>query len=79
MSTNLAWELSTGGGGGVCVVVGFLRQTDHLTETLAHAPQRPGSLNLRWARYSRALGDGPRNFKPWSSVEDEILAGTLFS
>ncbi|GFY26726.1 uncharacterized protein TNCV_4374721, partial [Trichonephila clavipes] len=26
--------------------------------------------------YTRAFGDGPRNFEPWSSDVDDILAGT---
>ncbi|GFU74558.1 hypothetical protein TNCV_616041 [Trichonephila clavipes] len=26
--------------------------------------------------YTRAFGDGPRNFEPWSSDVDDTLAGT---
>ncbi|GFU68901.1 hypothetical protein TNCV_4882281 [Trichonephila clavipes] len=26
--------------------------------------------------YTRALGDGPRNFEPWSNDEDDTCAGT---
>ncbi|GFX86682.1 hypothetical protein TNCV_1408801 [Trichonephila clavipes] len=40
MSTKLAWELNTGS---------FSRQTYHLTEASAHAPQRLRSRKLRWA------------------------------
>ncbi|GFX32816.1 hypothetical protein TNCV_889521 [Trichonephila clavipes] len=29
--------------------------------------------------YSRALGDRPRNFEPWSSDEDDTRAGTPIS
>ncbi|GFW36104.1 hypothetical protein TNCV_4929671 [Trichonephila clavipes] len=28
------------------------------------------------ARFTRAFGDGPRNFEPWSSDDDDTSAGT---
>ncbi|GFX66930.1 hypothetical protein TNCV_999691 [Trichonephila clavipes] len=35
-----------------------------------------GSLENHGLDYTRAFGDGPRNFEPWSSDVDDTLAGT---
>ncbi|GFW76981.1 hypothetical protein TNCV_2593611 [Trichonephila clavipes] len=32
--------------------------------------------NGQEANYTRAFGDGPRNFEPWSNDVDDTLAGT---
>ncbi|GFY10192.1 hypothetical protein TNCV_2628711 [Trichonephila clavipes] len=35
-----------------------------------------GWVNLPSPRYTRAFGDGPSHFEPWSSDEDDSSAGT---
>ncbi|GFW82354.1 hypothetical protein TNCV_3818351 [Trichonephila clavipes] len=57
-----------------------------MTETSAHEPQRLRShklglidrlnINVALFSYTRAFGDRPRNFEPWSSDEDDTRAGT---
>ncbi|GFT24498.1 uncharacterized protein TNCV_3253111 [Trichonephila clavipes] len=34
---------------------------------------------IRYASYTRAFGDGPRNFEPWSSDVDDTLAPPLLT
>ncbi|GFY35220.1 hypothetical protein TNCV_5045941 [Trichonephila clavipes] len=34
------------------------------------------NFNVTLFSYTRAFGDGPRNFEPWSSDEDDTRAGT---
>ncbi|GFT82148.1 hypothetical protein TNCV_3910671 [Trichonephila clavipes] len=47
---------------------GFASECEHLIGPSTHAPQRPS--------YTNAIGDGPRNFEPWSSHEDITSTGT---
>ncbi|GFW34208.1 hypothetical protein TNCV_384241 [Trichonephila clavipes] len=34
------------------------------------------NINVTLYSYSRAFGDGPRNFEPWSSDEEDTWADT---
>ncbi|GFT79116.1 hypothetical protein TNCV_3094711 [Trichonephila clavipes] len=58
---------------------GELRASTELTY-ISPSTQRVFSatrlLPMTLRPYSRAFGDGPRNFEPWSSDEDDTGAGT---
>ncbi|GFW53798.1 hypothetical protein TNCV_3938921 [Trichonephila clavipes] len=42
---------------------------------VSHARERV-SINVALYNYTKAFGDGPRHFEPWSSDEDDTLAAT---
>ncbi|GFW62402.1 uncharacterized protein TNCV_290761 [Trichonephila clavipes] len=55
---------------------GFITEDD--TSPVCHTPSCPRSakipstLPMMWGQcYKSAFGDGPRNFEPWSSDEDD--------